>query len=511
MIDLASETSIDRLRQVAILLQYENNHLHERLQALMTELAKARGADAASLQQEIALLQQQIDRQRQALFGTSSERRKKGSKGTAANAAADSDDTKPQQGHGPTEQTKLPIVECIYELDEADKVCTSCGGELLAMDGQFEESEEVDVVERSFRIVRTKRQKYRCRCGNCIETALGPPKLIAGGRYSVGFAIEVATAKYLDHAPLARQVRQMGRKDLTVTTQTLWDQIAALAGYLVPTYRALHAYVLTSPVIGADETTWRLMEKGGSKKWWAWSVCRSDAVYYEIGPTRSKEAAISILQDYAGTVICDGYGVYGSLYKERRELRDGTPAFEMANCWSHARRYYCKAEPHYPQTITVLDLIDDLFAIEAEATAVSDTLPQLYRHRAELRRERSRPVIDSIRQWMIAQRVLPGSSLSNAILYSDKLWKGLTRFLDDPMVAIHNNATEGAIRGIALGRRNHFGSRSLRGTQVAALFYSVFESAKLAGIDPVAYIRTATERAMAAPGTVTLPSQLIPP
>ena len=77
----------------------------------------------------------------------------------------------------------------------------------------------------------------------------------------------MATAKYLDHAPLARQVRQMARQDLDVTTQTLWDQIAALALYLEPTYRALHAYVLTSPVIGADETTWRLMEKSGSKKW----------------------------------------------------------------------------------------------------------------------------------------------------------------------------------------------------------------------------------------------------
>ena len=46
---------------------------------------------------------------------------------------------------------------------------------------------EIDVVERSFRLVRHKRQKYTCRRGECVETALGPPKLIAGGRYSVGF------------------------------------------------------------------------------------------------------------------------------------------------------------------------------------------------------------------------------------------------------------------------------------------------------------------------------------
>ena len=45
------------------------------------------------------------------------------------------------------------------------------------MVGQFEESEEVDVLKRQFVLVRHKRQKYRCACGSCIETALGPKKL----------------------------------------------------------------------------------------------------------------------------------------------------------------------------------------------------------------------------------------------------------------------------------------------------------------------------------------------
>jgi hypothetical protein len=34
-----------------------------------------------------------------------------------------------------------------------------------------------------------------------------------------------------------------------------------------------------------------------------------------------------------------------------------------------------------------------------------------------------------------------------------------------------------------LGRKNHYGSRSERGTEVAALFYSLIESAKLAGVN----------------------------
>jgi len=109
---------------------------------------------------------------------------------------------------------------------------------------------------------------------------------------------------------------------------------------------------------------------------------------------------------------------------------------------------------------------------------------------------------------MHAQRVLPQSGLGKAIAYTDGLWPGLVRFLDDSAIPLDNNATERALRGVVVGRKNHYGSKSLRGTQVAALFYSLLESAKLIGVDPAAYLAEATRRAIANPGTVTLPIDL---
>ena len=146
----------------------------------------------------------------------------------------------------------------MYTLDEADERCPKCGGELRVFEGQFDEADEVDVVERRFVLVKHKRQKYRCDCG-CIETAEGPPKLQKWGRYSIGFAIAVAVGKYADHLPLQRQVVQMRRQGLQIDSQTLWDQLFALCAHLQPAYEALHAHVLSPPVVGADETTWRLM------------------------------------------------------------------------------------------------------------------------------------------------------------------------------------------------------------------------------------------------------------
>jgi hypothetical protein len=67
-----------------------------------------------------------------------------------------------------------------------------------------------------------------------------------------------------------------------------------------------------------------------------------------------------------------------------------------------------------------------------------------------------------------------------------------------------NNATERGIRGPVVGCKNHYGSKSRRGTAVAATFYTLLETAKLAGIDPAQYLR---EAALAdARGEVLMPT-----
>jgi hypothetical protein len=49
----------------------------------------------------------------------------------------------------------------------------------------------------------------------------------------------------------------------------------------------------------------------------------------------------------------------------------------------------------------------------------------------------------------------------------------------------------------------------LRGTQVAALFYTLCETAKLAGVDPHAYLIQALYTPIAEPGAATYPEDLL--
>jgi transposase len=458
----------DQLRQAAKLLEKENERLLRQVLELRQRLDAAEGKETGQLEL-LAELEQQLRLRNQKIFGRSSEKR-----GTSK----EREETAPQQGHGPREQPQLAIVEREHVLDEADSVCSSCGGRLEEMTGQFEEAEEVDVLERQFVLVRHKRKKYRCACGSCVETAPAPDKLIAGGRYSADFAVSVAVAKYCDHLPLERQVRVMKRQGLVVDSQTLWDQINALAMRLQPTHEALHRYVLAQPCIGADETFWRLMEGNGeNKRWQTWAITAHNAVSYRILDSRSAAAAADVLGDYAGTLLCDGYSAYDSLQK-----RGGR--FEIAHCWAHVRRKFVEAQEVAPGPCNeALDLIGELYAAERDSESDDE--------RAKIRATRSKDITDRIQAWALQQQTLPKSPLGKAIAYMGGLWPGLVRFLNNPRLALDNNATERALRGVVLGRKNHYGSRSERGTEVAALFYSVIESAKLAGVEPDAYLRMA--------------------
>ena len=162
----------------------------------------------------------------------------------------------------------------------------------------------------------------------------------------------------------------------------------------------------------------------------------------------------------------------------------------------------------------MLALIGELYAVErrfpeAERGADEDVRAAARALRANARREYSAPSVETIRGWAHRQRALPESSLGKAIAYMLGLWPGLLRFLDDPRIALDNNATERALRGMVVGRKNHYGSRSKRGTEVAALFYSLIESAKLCGVEPKAYLLHATRAALTRPGTATLPLALL--
>lgn len=497
MADIDSTRDVDTLRQMAKLLEFENGLLAKRIEELALENAALRGDEAPKqLEFEVETLTEQVDRFQRAMFGDSSEKRPRTTKeaGEAGERA--------KSGHGRTPQPDLDISTDYVELDKDKRICDTCNGTLAPVEGLTDDSEHVSMVQRCFKLNRVKRQKYRCKC----ETLLAADKvrtLVPGGRYAVEVACHIAVEKYLNHMPLDRQRRSMASQGLRVSTSTLWDQINQLARYHEPSYELLRKYVLCEDVVGVDETWWRLWDKKPNKRWWVWTLSCPSAVWHGIDESRSaKTAAKMIGDDFEGALMTDGYKAYELITKHN-------PDIISALCWAHARRKFVEAEPRYPQCNEAIGLIGQVYAIDRDtpnpARLFGDDKLAAIAARAEARSERAPPILEKLREWAIAQRALPKSSMRKAIDYMLGHWKGLTRFVEDPLIPLDNNDTERMLRGVVVGRKNHFGSRSKRGTEVAGILYSLIDTARLNGIDPFRYLCDATHEIIENPDAVPLP------
>jgi transposase len=497
---LENETDSDILRSAVRLLAQENELLTSKLKKALTEIAALKGTDKLAAFAEIERLQAQIAAAQKKIFGASSEK----TKGTNPDA-----EVKPkpkQKGHGPTPQPNLERIEMLPLKLADDVACPACGGELATWEGQDEVTEEVSIIERKLAILVQRREKKRCSCGGCIQLAPAPPKLREGGRYNVSVAIEVAVSKYLDHLPLERQCRMFAREGLQITSQTLWDQIESLATWLHPAWVRLRLHQLSAPLLYVDETHWKLSGKrGDSSRWWAWVSRSQDGAYFELKDSRSADAGNALLAGYTGRVMSDGYASYESIRK--RGVRENGRSFVHAHCWAHARRKFVELETSFPQeSKAVLDRVNKLFMLEREFPEHQNDDATLSKRDA-MRREKSAPLVRELGEYLHSLRALPQSGLGKAVQYVVNQWAGLTVFLKDPLIPLSNNAAERVLRGPVVGRKNYYGSRSERGCEVAAILYSLLESAKLCGIDPKAYLRAAIQDAFA-DRVVRLPHEL---
>jgi transposase len=484
-VDLRRERDIEQLRRVALAQQVQIEQLLRVLQAQAAELGALKGNDK-ELQEKLALVEQ-LTREAQKVQTTLDELSPGGAAGTGKT------NKKKRETFGNTEQPSLPHVPEVFELDDADKTCPSCGGELRPMKGEFETSEMIDVVEVSYRVVQVQQQKYTCRCGGCVETAPGPERATPGSRYSLDFAVKVAVDKYIDHIPLARQERILKRHGAVVTSQTLWDLLNALGRRLESASRALLARVLAEPVVGLDQTSWPRLDGKGDKPWQMWCLTGPRAVVHRIRDDKGADTFRSLMGEYRGVVVCDAL-------KTHEAGARGNAGIALAGCWAHVFRKFEEAAPDHPEANLAMKWIGQLYEIDDRA---GGDLVKL----AELRRSESAAVLATMKTWLWNQATLKTLSIGNAAAYVIANWDRLARFVEDARIPLDNNATERGIRGPVVGRRNHFGSKSKRGTEVAATFYTLLETAKLCGVDPARYLR---EAALAdARGAVLLPHELV--
>ena len=91
-------------------------------------------------------------------------------------------------------------------------------------------------------------------------------------------------------------------------------------------------------------------------------------------------------------------------------------------------------------------------------------------------------------------RVSGKSALAEAIRYALRHWQGLVLFLEDGRLELDTNVIERAIRPIALGRKNSLFAGSDGGARHWAIVASLVATAKLNGVEPLAWLTDVLER-----------------
>jgi len=373
------------------------------------------------------------------------------------------------------------------------KACPDCGGELKHLGEDISEMLEIESIR--FKVIRQVRPKLACGCCDRIVQAEAPSRPIARGVAGPGLLAHVLASKFADHLPLYRQSEIYARQGVELDRSTLADWVCGTSQLFEPLVEALRRHVMAAQKLHADDTPVPVLAPGNGKTKTGrlWTYVRDDrpagdqtppAVWFAYTPDRKGEHPQAHLDKFKGTLQADAYAGFEQIYETGR--------IQEAACWAHVRRKFYDIQVAHKSLVAAeaLERIGALYAVERDINGRS---PE---ERREVRNARSRPLLESLKQWLdeTLVKLSKKSDTAMAVRYALGRWEALLRYCDDGHLEIDNNAAERALRAVALGRKNYLFAGSDRGGESAAAIYSLIGTAKLNGIDPESYLRNVLSR-----------------
>ncbi len=317
-----------------------------------------------------------------------------------------------------------------------------------------------------------------------------PSLPIPRGNAGPGLLTHLLISKFQDHLPFYRQVQMFKRENITIAESTISGWFTATTHLLEPLYEVLKQKVLQSNYLMADETPIPVLTKdkpGSTHKGydWVYYAPREKLVCFDYRKGRGREGPLKFLEEFRGALQTDGYAAYNEF-----EKREGVT---LLACLAHARRKFDQSKDNDPKRAEyAMKKIQELYDIEQAAREQELTFGE----RKERRQEASVPILKELETWMKNQltQVLPKSAIGEAITYSLKLWKRLSRYTEDGRWEIDNNLVENSLRGVALGRKNYLFAGSHDGAQRAAMIYSFLGTCKINNVEPFAWLKDVLTR-----------------
>jgi len=375
---------------------------------------------------------------------------------------------------------QLPEIEVVHEVGEDSGVCESCGQPANKRLGEGKVSFTYTYVPARFERHKHIRRTMACPCGSHIVTARGPAKVVDKGRYGPGFVAHVITSKCADSLPIYRLQKQCKRLGVPVARSTMTELFHRGAELLTPIHGRILDIIAKQPIVQADETTMPIQRKGGCKRGYVWTFLSGDMIGYRFSGSRSGETPRSVLGATSGVLVVDAYTGYNAVTTPEQR--------ERAGCLAHVRRKYFDALGSAPKEARHgMDLILEVYRVEHEAAEAGKTRSAEH---SRMRKSRSRAAMDALVQWCENEQGnhLPRGPLGKAIHYTLAQRKALRCFIDNVDIPVDNNASERALRVMALGRKNYLFVGHIQAGRNLAVLHTLVACCELHQVNPMAYL-----------------------
>jgi len=340
------------------------------------------------------------------------------------------------------------------------------------------------------------------RSAHAVHEAQPQPQLVAERQSDVHLqerirsldlelALDVALHKYALHISLERQERALAQRGHKLARAELWEHIELLSHVLRAPYQQLASYVTAGEIVCVREQAWSGHKPG--KRFWALCLGRSDAVYYHVAQARDEASVQELLGEYRQLLVFDDYQTYQhaqSFAPHARRLLSLLPV----------RQALWELRSVHSGCGHAFELIDALLDIEADLPEWQKSeLPELREtalaYIQDIRRDRSEPLRSALADTVhLMQPRAASHVLLRHVLAQLTEASGISSFVRDPQLPLCSETVVRTFSGAA-ATQPPAGLKSLHAAEIAAVFVSLIDSAKCAGIEPTQYVRAAAEAA----------------
>jgi Transposase IS66 family/zinc-finger binding domain of transposase IS66 len=312
--------------------------------------------------------------------------------------------------------------------------CPHCGSAELEPTGACDDHVQADLPEPQLEWHRYRRHVHRCQ--HCHQTCQGRGDLELPGSH-IGPRARLLTCYARAHLGISLGKTQHLLHDffaLTVSRAGLLGHLRWGGDLFAPVVEKLFDLLRQSPVVGGDETGWRI----NGQPAWAWCFRDPRLALFLIDRHRSRAVILRVLgASFSGTLVSDFYAAYNGLDCAKQR------------CLVHLLRELAKLREELPWQ-SVRAFIQPLIELLQDALQLGKEREQ---HGAEAFAQARQRLHDRFDDLMLTTHTRQPDCV--------RIWKRLFKhcdelftFLNDPQVPPDNNGTERDIRSLAAARND---------------------------------------------------------